>query len=568
MKIRGYRIELTEIESVLLELPQVAQAAVITHEAEPGLIELAAYYSLKQGVSELPRNDISQALRSRLPAYMVPAYLEQLPLIPMTVSNKADHKKLPKPKGPRFVAVSGTYVAPCGATEELLARELSEVLKVERVSAEDNFFKDLGAHSLLMARFCARIRQHPGLSAVSMRDIYLNPTVAKLAAHLGAAAAAETVVPTRELPFRIPSNLEYYGCGALQLMFYLGYGLFALSVLVAGFEWTYAAVDNIAELYLRIVAFLLGTFVLFNVIPIAAKWLLIGRWKEEAIPVWSLRYFRFWVVKTLVQSAPLAGFAGTPLYNVYLRLFGAKIGRNTVIAARFAPVCTDLFSVGDNTLLRKDSILLGYKAQGNYIHTGSITIGDNAFVGEASVVDIDTVIGNDGQLAHSSSLLQGQRVPDGKRYHGTPAQETPTNFRLRRKPALHPAAARALLRLSARSGLRALGAARGHDPLSRVPVFLSLHERPAARLRGPGTRPCWLLRWKCCRSPRPYSSARCCSGSSAWPSFPGCSISSFGRARLIRSTACTTCCRRWSLAPAICRCSTSCSETAPTSSTT
>ena len=62
------------------------------------------------------------------------------------------------------------------------------MLKVERVSVEDNFFKDLGAHSLLMARFCAKLRQHPGLSAVSMRDIYLNPTIARLAAHLGAAA--------------------------------------------------------------------------------------------------------------------------------------------------------------------------------------------------------------------------------------------------------------------------------------------------------------------------------------------------------------------------------------------
>ena len=50
VKIRGYRIELTEIELVLLELPQIAQAAVITHESEPGMVELAAYYSLKQGV--------------------------------------------------------------------------------------------------------------------------------------------------------------------------------------------------------------------------------------------------------------------------------------------------------------------------------------------------------------------------------------------------------------------------------------------------------------------------------------------------------------------------------------
>ena len=427
VKIRGYRIELTEIESVLLELPQIAQAAVITHESEPGMVELAAYYSLKQGVSELPHGEVSEALRSRLPAYMVPAYLEHLPIIPMTVANKADHKKLPAPKGPRFSVGAAKFVAPRGETETILAGALAEVLKLERVSAEDNFFKDLGAHSLLMARFCAKIRQHPALSGVSMRDIYLNPTIAKLAAHLGAAAVAETPVVSRQEPFRIPSNLEYYGCGALQLLFHAVYGSLALCLLAAGFEWTYAVVDRPAELYLRLVSYGFGTFVLLNAIPIAAKWLLIGKWKQEVIPIWSLRYFRFWVVKTLVRSAPMAAL-GTPIYNLYLRLLGAKVGRNTVISSRFVPVCTDLFSVGDNTILQKDSILLGYKAQSNYIYTGSIAIGDNAYVGQASVLDIDTAMGNDTQLGHASSLQSGQRVPDGKRYHGSPAQETQADY--------------------------------------------------------------------------------------------------------------------------------------------
>ena len=95
VKIRGYRIELNEIEAVLLDLPQIAQAAVTTFEPDPGVVEIVAYYAFKQG-ADLPINEISQALRSKLPAYMVPSYLEQLDVIPMTLSNKADHKKLPK----------------------------------------------------------------------------------------------------------------------------------------------------------------------------------------------------------------------------------------------------------------------------------------------------------------------------------------------------------------------------------------------------------------------------------------------------------------------------------------
>ena len=107
---------------------------------------------------------------------------------------------------------------------------------------------------------------------------------------------------------------------------------------------------------------------------------------------------------------------------------GAKIGRNTVLYCQHGPICADMVSIGDNTVLRKDSIVLGYRAQSNFIHIGPVTIGSNAFVGEASVLDIDTQMGDDTQLGHASSLQSGQRVPDGKRYHGSPAVETTSNY--------------------------------------------------------------------------------------------------------------------------------------------
>jgi len=426
VKIRGHRIELIEIESVLLELPQIAQAAVTTYEPEPGMVELVAYYSLKQGAGELPRSEITRALRSRLPASMVPAYLEQLPFIPMLISNKADHKKLPKPKRP--LCLNGKKpVAAKTEKERILAQALAEVLKVERVSVEDHFFNDLGAHSLLMARFCAGIRKHPALSNVSMRDIYLNPTVAKLAEHLDH-TADESLIAGKAEPFHVPSDFSYYGCGALQLLFYAGYGLLVLWIAATGLIWTYAAIGDPLALYLRSMAFTVAVFAGLTALPIAAKWLLIGRWKPESFPIWSLRYFRFWLVKTLVQSAPVAAFRGTSIHNLYLRLLGAKIGRGAVINSLFIPVCSDLFSLGDDTVLRKDSVLLGYRAQGNFIHTGSIEIGSHAFVGEASVLDIDTAMGNRSQLGHASSLQSGQRVPDGKHYHGSPAIETKADY--------------------------------------------------------------------------------------------------------------------------------------------
>ena len=426
VKIRGYRIELIEIEAVLLDLPEVAQAVVTTYEPEPGLVELVAYYSLKQDASVLSRGEITHALRSRLPAYMVPTYLEELPLIPMTMSNKADHRQLPKPQRPRVPAGTKLVVAKTDS-EHFLSRALAEVLKVDHVSTEDHFFDDLGANSLLMARFCARIRQRPGMSTVSMREVYQNPTVAKLAEQLGQ-GADEGVTTAKQEPFHVPSDFAYYGCGALQLLFYAVCSLLGVAFFDAGLEWTYEAVGDPLKVYLRSVTFGVGSFVVLTAVPIAAKWVLIGRWKAESIPIWSLRYFCFWAVKTLTRSAPVVVFSGSPIYNIYLRLLGARIGPNGVIDCRVVPVCTDLIAIGANAILRKDSIVLGYRAQSNFIHTGSIEIGSNAFVGEASVLDIGTAMGNDTQLGHASSLQTGQHIPDGKRYHGSPAQETRSDY--------------------------------------------------------------------------------------------------------------------------------------------
>ena len=61
-------------------------------------------------------------------------------------------------------------------------------------------------------------------------------------------------------------------------------------------------------------------------------------------------------------------------------------------------------------------------------HIGPVEIGSNAFIGEASVIDIDTAMGDNTQLGHASSLQSGQRIPDGKRYHGSPAVETKSDY--------------------------------------------------------------------------------------------------------------------------------------------
>ena len=131
VEIRGYRIELSEIESVLLQVPGIVQAVVTTYEPQPGLVELVGYYSSGSDAVAVDQHQVYQRLRSRLPAHMVPAYLEELAVIPTMTSGKADRKKLPAPSGRRGLTDRQVYVAPATATETILAEALAEVLGLD-----------------------------------------------------------------------------------------------------------------------------------------------------------------------------------------------------------------------------------------------------------------------------------------------------------------------------------------------------------------------------------------------------------------------------------------------------
>src|SRR5438093_1772141 len=322
----------------------------------------------------------------------------------------------------------------CTATttgaESTLAEVLSDVLRVDKVSVESHFFEELGADSLVMAKFCARVRKRGDLPSVSMQDIYRHPTIRSLAAALAdvvprpvqpsVSAVTEAATPT--------STREYILCGALQALSLLAYSYVAVVAIEAAYAWVSAASGALATC-LRLVLASTAAFLVVCAVPIAAKWLLVGRWKAQQIRLWSLAYVRFWIVKTLIRSSPAARlFIGTPLYSLYLRALGAKIGRGVVILSRRVPVCTDLLTIGAGTVIRKEAIFNGYRAQSGRIETGPVTLGRDVFVGERAVLDIDTSMGDGAQLGHASSLQSGQAVPAGERWHGSPAQRTDVSY--------------------------------------------------------------------------------------------------------------------------------------------
>ncbi|MFI0812381.1 Pls/PosA family non-ribosomal peptide synthetase [Streptomyces echinatus] len=344
--------------------------------------------------------------------------------------------------GPGKPAVSLSDTGPGSMeTEKKLAAALAELVGTEHVPAESHFFTDLGANSLVMAQFCARLRKNPDLPSPSIRDIYRHPTIRSLTAALAPAAPATgtangTPVPAPVVPpVRVTraSRLTHLMCGTSQLLIFLVYSLVSGFVTAAGYEWV-AAGSGALEIYLRSLVFGSGGFLALCAFPVVAKWLLIGRWKPGEFPIWGLTYLRFWFVKALLHANPMVFLAGTPLYVLYLRALGARIGKGVTILSRSVPVCTDLLTVGAGTVIRKESFFLGYRAHAGLIQTGPVTLGRDVYIGEKTVLDIGTTMGDGSQLGHSSGLHSGQTVPDGEHWHGSPAEPTRVDY-LRVPPA-------------------------------------------------------------------------------------------------------------------------------------
>src|SRR6266481_2967870 len=159
------------------------------------------------------------------------------------------------------------------SAEGIFAEVLADVLRVDRVSVDSHFFDELGADSLVMAHFCARVRKRGDLPSVSMKDIYRHPTIRSLAVALTdsaprpaqppVSAAIEAATPT--------STREYIFCGALQALFFLAYSYLAVVGIAEGYHWVSIG-SSAVEICRRLVLASSAAFFVVCAVPIAAKW--------------------------------------------------------------------------------------------------------------------------------------------------------------------------------------------------------------------------------------------------------------------------------------------------------
>ncbi len=181
VKIRGYRIELGEVEAMLCRAPSVRDAVVLAREDTPGDRKLVAYITATPLHSPSVQS-LRRFLKTNLPDFMIPSTFIFLDSLPLTPNGKWDRKALPLPEQ-RRPELKGNYLAPRTSIEERIAQVWSEILQVDPIGVNDNFF-DLGGHSLLATQVISRLRLvfH---REIPLRVMFDAPTIEEMAIAIG-----------------------------------------------------------------------------------------------------------------------------------------------------------------------------------------------------------------------------------------------------------------------------------------------------------------------------------------------------------------------------------------------
>ena len=215
IKLHGFRIEPGEVEKNLLQHPDMAAAVVLLRTNPEGGKMLAAYFVPQPGSNPSPLV-LRDFLRRKMPDFSVPSAYIRLASLPLKPNGKVAQDLLPQADAASFPGRQN-YQPPRTPLEEKLVRAWSQVLGIERIGVEDNFF-DLGGHSLLAVRLAARIKEFTGRE-LPLQSLFRSPTIASLARSLESDGGKEfpgLVVPMR--PGRDLPPLYLIPAGARTIM--------------------------------------------------------------------------------------------------------------------------------------------------------------------------------------------------------------------------------------------------------------------------------------------------------------------------------------------------------------
>ncbi|GAA3130597.1 non-ribosomal peptide synthetase [Streptomyces rameus] len=426
VKIRGYRVSLEEIESVLMEDPDVAQAAAALVPRDGGDEQALAGYVVRADGGGADEAALAARLRERLrralPAYMVPATLDFLDRLPLSPSGKTDRSRLPRPSG-RRLAPSGR-VAPVRDEREARVRDAwARALGVppEEVSAEADFFTDLGGHSLLAARAVSLLREEGHGSSPTLRDLYENPTVRTFTARLCAQRRDGKAVQHRHEPPLRHGRARIARAGLTQAAALYSLLLLLTTPLVLSYAGHHGGLSA-SGAAAPALAVLAGYTTVRWLAPVLLARPLAAGIRPGRYPLWGATYLRLWTLDVLLLGvSPLRVLSGSALMGPYLRLLGARVGPRTTIATSVIGLPA-LLRIGSEAAIGYGAVLRPWQVTDGWVTVAPITIGTRAYVGAGAVCAPGAELRCGAALGEQSLVGPGETIPAGNRRAGSPAR--------------------------------------------------------------------------------------------------------------------------------------------------
>lgn len=418
VKVRGKRVDLGEIEAQLRDCEGVNDAVVKLVKND-----LAAYVTLHADADAIT-STVAGRLRETLPAFMMPTTLRVMTAMPLMTSGKVDKKSLPDP-GPRLITGSAEVVAAGTAMEKSVLAMWATALDLpeDDISITADFFTELSGHSLAAAVAVSGARKAFPKTGISIADLYDHPTVEMFAAYLDEVTAQTA----RDGQW---SRAERGDTGWVALVRRLSAGAVQLGLL---YGWLMLLALPVAVVYTDFDG-ILSTSLMWSLLTwmpiayLAVRWLLpvvgirllsLGL-RPGTYPLWGQVHLRTWAIRRLLEMSPATLFAGSPAMSTYLRLIGARVGRESHIATATVGV-PSMLRVGDDVSIGYGVHLQPVQVRDGWLNLGTVVIENRAHIGNSSLLCGATIVGADGILSDHSVLEFGQSVPEGECHSGSPA---------------------------------------------------------------------------------------------------------------------------------------------------
>jgi non-ribosomal peptide synthetase-like protein len=325
-----------------------------------------------------------------------------------------------------FVYISGAQIPTMNSVDRsslgIILSAFQQSFSHTHPNENDDFFLDLGGHSMIAALTVTKLRE--AFPDIAIHDLYECKTAARLAermtmknynnnVQISRVSTAKRIKPTWMTSLMcsaVQALVLIILAGVASLEFLLPYLLFDLMMSYGGIGYAY------------LVAY--GTFVIIPpfrcILAVMIKWVVIGRYKEGDFPLWGTMYLRWWTVEQFRRLAASYVLSDTPLMAIYYRCLGAKIGRK-VHLGHIDCSATDLLEIGDATTIASDAYIQTAFVDDYILKFRRICIQNDVYIGRKTVLSGQTTIGEHSELTDMCFLPPNTCVPSGEVWRGSPA---------------------------------------------------------------------------------------------------------------------------------------------------